>query len=141
MTAVREKVKELQREWKNIFSVRLPEKGKKRKILKKLRKGLRTTEDEFRIPILESLVELNSKAEMKEVLKKVKEKMRDKLNQYDLEGLPSNSSQKRWENTAQWCRNTLVNEGLLSSDSPRGIWEITSEGRRYLKEHKSKEEL
>ncbi|MFN3396352.1 MAG: winged helix-turn-helix domain-containing protein, partial [Thermodesulfovibrionales bacterium] len=41
---------------------------------------------------------------------------------------------QRWENTAQWCRNTLVQEGLLSSDSPRGIWEITAEGEKLLRE-------
>jgi len=99
---------------------------------------LRTPEDDFRIPILETLFELGDKADMGEVLKKVYEKMKDKINKYDMEGLPSNSSQKRWENTAQWCRNTMVNEGLLLSDSPRGIWEITSEGKRYLKDQKSK---
>ena len=84
---------------------------------------------------------MGGKVEMKEVLKKVKDKMKHKLNQYDFEGLPSNPAQERWENTAQWCRNTLVKEGLLSSNSPRGIWEITSEGRKYLIEHKNKREL
>lgn len=137
LTSFREKVKELQKEWKNLISGRLPEKTYRRKGLKKLKKGLRTPEDEFRIPILESLVELGGRAEMKEVLKKVKEKMGNRLNQYDLEGLPSNLSQKRWENTAQWCRNTLVTEKLLSPDSPKGIWEITPEGRSYLKTQKN----
>jgi len=139
LTAFREKVRGLQKEWKNNFSGRFPVKERKRKEFKKLKKGLRTTEDEFRIPILESLVESGGRAEIKEVLNRVREKMGDKLNKYDLEGLPSNPSQKRWENTAQWCRNTLVTEGLLSSDSPRGIWEITPEGRRYLKKHKAKQ--
>jgi len=136
LTSFRDKVKELQKEWENIFVDKLPRNISRRKGLKKLKRGLRTTEDEFRIPILESIVELGGKAEMKEVLKRVEDKMSHKLNQYDLERLPSNTSQKRWENTAQWCRNTLVTEGLLSHDSPRGIWEITLEGRRYLEKHK-----
>lgn len=89
-----------------VFQKRFVEKGN----IKKLKKDLRTPEDEFRIPILEALVELGGKAEMKEVLKKVEEKMKHKLNQHDHEGLPSNPSLKRWEKTAQWCRNTLVNE-------------------------------
>jgi restriction system protein len=34
--------------------------------------------------------------------------------------VPSEPKQSRWRNTAQWCRNTLVNEGLLKKDSPWG---------------------
>ncbi|MEM7820360.1 MAG: winged helix-turn-helix domain-containing protein, partial [Candidatus Aenigmatarchaeota archaeon] len=33
---------------------------------------------------------------------------------------------------AQWARNAMVKEGLLASDSPRGVWEITAVGRRWL---------
>ncbi len=128
----REKVKSLQKEWQNIFSSKIPTLGRKRKISKKrLQKGLRTPEDEFKIPILESLIEVGGKAEMKEILKKVNNKMKDKLNEYDFSTLPSNPNQKRWENTAQWARNTMVNDGLLSSESPRGIWEITEKGRKF----------
>jgi len=50
--------------------------------------------------------------------------------------IPSNSKQRRWENTAQWARNTMVNEGLLSADSPRGIWEITKKGRDFYNQNK-----
>ena len=49
-----------------------------------------------------------------------------------MESLASNSTQKRWENTIQWCRNGMVTEGLLSSNSPRGIWEITAKGKKVL---------
>jgi len=38
----------------------------------------------------------------------------------------------RWRNTAQWCRHTMVQEGLLKRDSPHGIWEITEKGRQAL---------
>ena len=38
----------------------------------------------------------------------------------------------RWRNTAQWARNAMVKEGLLASDSPRGVWEITAEGKQWL---------
>ncbi|RKY41126.1 MAG: hypothetical protein DRP76_00555 [Candidatus Omnitrophota bacterium] len=136
MISFREKVCGLQREWKNIFTGRLPKKiRRKRKGYQKLKRGLRTPQDEYIIPILQTLVELGGKAEMYAVLKGVFEKMKDRLNQYDMQALPSNPSQKRWENTAQWSRNTMVKEGLLSSKSPRGIWEITAAGRRFLSEH------
>ncbi len=127
----REKVKSLQKEWQTIFSGSVSVSIRKREVKSKLKRGLRTPEEEFIMPILESLIELGGKAEMKKVLDKVYEKMKDRLNQYDLEGLPSNPKQKRWENTAQWARNTMVNEGLLSSSSPRGIWEITEKGKRF----------
>ncbi len=131
LKSFREKVKSLQKEWQNIFSSRITVTPKQRKVKSKLKKGLRTPEDEFFIPILESLIELGGKAEMKKVLSKVYEKMKPKLNKYDLSSLPSNPKQTRWENTAQWARNTMVNEGLLSPNSPRGIWEITEKGRNF----------
>ena len=138
LTVFRGKVKDLQKEWKNIFIGKLPVKIKKGKKSTKLKRGLRTPEDEFRIPILESLIELNDKAKMSDVLDLVFIKIKDKLNEYDKEPVLSNPSQKRWENGAQWCRNTMVNEGLLSSESERGIWEITDLGKEYLQKEKNK---
>jgi restriction system protein len=38
----------------------------------------------------------------------------------------------RWRNAAQWARNSMVNEGLLKKDSPRGVWEISDKGKQYL---------
>ena len=130
ITEFREKVKSLQKEWANLYSVRLEHpKKRKRKTLRKLSKGLRTPEDAFRRPILESLIELGGSAPMKEVLDLVEKKMKGVLNKYDYQPLPSDPKSKRWRNTAQWCRNTLVREGLLKGDSPYGIWEISNKGR------------
>ena len=36
------------------------------------------------------------------------------------------------DHEAAWARQNLVNQGLLSGSSPRGIWEITEQGRNYL---------
>ncbi len=138
ITTLREKIKELQKEWSGLVIDKLPRKTSRKKEFKKLERGLKTPQDTFRIPILESLVELGGKAKMKDVLKKVHEKMKNRLNQYDLSGLPFNPSTERWKNTAQWCRYALVKEGLLLADSPRGIWGITPEGRMYLEEHTKK---
>ncbi len=130
----REKVKTLQEEWKNIFSTTIQKSRVRRKERGRLKRGLRTPENEFILPILKSLVELSGKAEMKVVLDKVYEKMKFILNTYDLQPLKSNPSSKRWQNTAQWAKYTMVNVGLLKSDSPRGIWEITEKGRKYIEE-------
>jgi restriction system protein len=104
--------------------------------LKRLKRGLRTSEDAFQKPILEALIELVGRAEMSKVLNLMERKMRGILNNYDYQPLPSDPNTIRWRNTAQWCRNTMVQEGLLKSDSPRGIWEISERGRKALQEGK-----
>jgi restriction system protein len=135
MTAFREKVNELQKEWGNIFakvSVRKRRRKRSRKAQKRLERGLRTREDGFHIPILQALVLLDGSASMAEVLDKVGDLMKDQLNEYDRSPLPSTPDSPRWRNTAQWARNAMVKEGLLASDSPRGVWKITEKGKQWL---------
>jgi len=113
LTEFRERVKALQDEWRSIFTGYAPEgRMRRRKRPKRL------------------------KAEMSKVLDLVERKMRGILNDYDYQPLPSDPNTIRWRNTAQWCRNTMVREGLLKSDSPRGIWEISERGRKALQEGK-----
>ena len=137
LTAFREKLQSLQKEWEQLHSKKMfrakTQKPKKRRSLEtKLKRGLRTTEKEFCKPILESLNDLGGSARMNDVLKKVEEKMKNTLTQYDYQPLSSNPKQIRWHNTAQWCRNTLVMKGLMKKDSPRGIWEISDAGIKEL---------
>ncbi|RMH21474.1 MAG: hypothetical protein D6698_02745, partial [Gammaproteobacteria bacterium] len=126
----REKVKALQREWTSLYAkgVKPSKHEGKRRAKGRLPRGLRTPEDAFRRPILETLVELGGSASIGEVLERVEAKMKGVLNAYDREPLPSDPRSVRWRNTAQWCRNTMVREGLMKSDSPYGIWEITEAG-------------
>ena len=60
--------------------------------------------------------------------------MVDILNDFDRKMLPKGKD-IRWRNTAMWERNTMREEGLISDNSPIGIWEVTSKGRRYLQDH------
>jgi predicted transcriptional regulator len=98
-------------------------------------KGEKTPRQAFRIPILEALVELGGKGKTDEILEKVELKMKHILNSVDYEKLPS-GVMIRWQNTAQWERYVMVKDGLLRSDSPKGIWEITEKGRKFLKNSK-----
>lgn len=93
--------------------------------------------EEYRIPILEALMEMGGKGRTKEVIEKVGEKMRGKLTQADYEKLPS-GMMVRWKNRAQWERFSMVEDGLLKSGSPRGIWEITDKGREFYRRGLSK---
>ena len=61
--------------------------------------------------------------------------MKDRLTEYDYEPLPSNPKIIRWETTASFERHEMVRDGLISSDSPRGIWEITQVGKDYLRKY------
>lgn len=130
----REKVKRLQKEWGELFASepRARKETGRRRSRARLPRGLRTPEDAFRRPILETLVELGGSAPTGEVLSRVEQKMKDVLSEYDREPLPSDPWAGRWRKTAQWCRYTLVREGLMKGDSPYGIWEISEQGYKWL---------
>lgn len=101
----------------------------------RMTKGKRTARQAFRIPILEAIIELGGKGNVDDILKKVAIKMKGTLKPVDYEKLDS-GIMIRWQNTAQWERYVMVQDGLLRSDSPRGIWEITEEGKRFLKNNR-----
>lgn len=103
---------------------------------KPLKPGLKTGREEFRYPILEALVRLDGSGRVRDVFRIVEEIMADQLNTYDYQPIPSNLNSVRWRTTTHQERYTLVQEGLLADDSPRGIWEITVAGREALKHAK-----
>ncbi len=94
--------------------------------------GLKTPQQAFRKPILESLVEVGGSAEAAVILERVYNKLKHQLNDQDHATLPPENDTPRWINTARWARNTLRSEGLMRSDSPRGTWEVTEKGRDWL---------
>lgn len=136
VSAFRDRVVALRREWERL-SERDSEESEmethpERQNLGRLRRGLRTPEKAYFQPILESLRELGGSAQMNRVLELVFERMRTRLRDVDHEPLASDPETPRWRNAAQWARNTMVQEGLLRDDSPRGTWEISDAGVRYL---------
>jgi len=98
----------------------------------RLRKGLKTPQSAYRIPILRTLVTLGGEADMDLVLERVQALMGDQLNAHDLDTLADGKT-IRWRNAAQWARNTLREEGLIRDDTPRGVWGISDAGRKWLK--------
>ncbi len=138
MTAFRAKVSTLQKEWQTIFAGAVPKAAqarrpkRSRRAAARLARGLRTPEAQFRAPILQALVAAGGSAPLGEVLDAIGKQMKLQLTDYDLQPVPSDPTIVRWRNTAQWTRSAMVGEGLLSSESPRGIWEITPAGRSYL---------
>ncbi|MCX8033410.1 MAG: winged helix-turn-helix domain-containing protein [Thermoleophilia bacterium] len=137
LSEFREKVRQLQKVWKSFGEVqrkRSSARAHRKSPAARVARGLRTPEEAFRRPVLESLVELGGCARSADVLDLVYRKVQGVLNEYDCQPLPSEPNCPRWRNTAQWCRYTLVREGLMKADSPHGIWEITEEGRREVEQ-------
>lgn len=99
----------------------------------RLRKGLKTPQEAYYVPLLEVLVEMGGSGPVRDVLGLIHQRMQPLLNEHDLAMLPSGRD-PRWRTTAMWARFQLVQQGLLRDDSPFGTWEISDEGRRWLEE-------
>jgi len=137
ITGFRDKVGALRREWETLFAHQEDEEGTEphaeRRNLGRLRRGLRTREEAYYRPILEAIHFLGGSAPMSEVLDRVLQSMKGMLRDVDYEPLASDPDMPRWKNTAQWARNSMVKEGLLRSNSPRGVWEISDAGVKFLR--------
>ncbi len=135
----RDKVVALGQEWKELArkaeAAEDEETQRLRRTFKKLRRGERTPEPAYYRPILQTLVKLGGRARVCDVLDRVYELMRPQLKPMHFEPLPGDPDVPRWRNCAMWARNTMVKQGLICDDSPRGIWEITEKGRQWLREN------
>ncbi len=89
-------------------------------------------EREYWIPILTLLAEQGGTAAATDVIDALGERMRDVLTPGDFEVL--RMGEVRWRNRARFARLRMRERGLLSSSSPRGVWEMTMLGRQYLAE-------
>lgn len=99
---------------------------------KNLAQGKRTHEHAFRVPILTAIEERGGRAEVGELMEAIYRIMKDSFNEHDLEDTPNSRGEPRWSNNARFCRQVMINKGWLRSGSPRGVWEITDAGRRWL---------
>ena len=76
----------------------------------------------YRMPIVEALRELGGKATVDEVMKLVHEKVKERLS--DIDYSKTMNGYIRWINTTHFQRFKMVEDGILKSGSPRGIWEL-----------------
>lgn len=132
VTAFRDKVDTLRQEWTSLANQRVEDKDSERRNPGHLRRGLRTPLSAYYQPILQALDEFGGSAPMSKVLERVRQIMQGVLRDVDFEPLSSHPDILRWNNGAQWARYSMVKEGLLKSDSPRGVWEISTAGRQLL---------
>jgi restriction system protein len=104
--------------------------------IERLQREQRTAEVTYYQFILEALHEAGGGGKVSDILENVEHAMQDVLKQVDYQPLVSDPETLRWRNTAQWARNAMVKKGLLRSDSPRGIWEITDAGIALYEQQK-----
>lgn len=87
-------------------------------------------EDEYVLPLLTALQRHGGVATARQVIGSVGEALDGRLTELDREKLSSGAL--RWANRVQFVRLRLIQEGLMSKDSPRGTWEITDAGRKRV---------
>ena len=90
--------------------------------------------EEYRLPILEALLEKGGRARVREVFEIIERKMGDRFNELDLQVL--SDGYKRWQRRVAWQRFIMVNgkDGLLRRDPPKGVWKISEKGWKYLRD-------
>jgi restriction system protein len=140
LTAFRDKAVALKKEWDGFTVIEVDEEDqraaqKQRQNLGRLGRGMRTREEAYYVPILQVLSEMGGSGKVAEVLDRVGKRMKGVLKKPDYEPLASGPDNPRWRNAAQWARNSMVNEGLLKKDSPRGVWEISDKGKSHLEQN------
>ncbi len=81
--------------------------------------------------MLEVLDEANGSAPSREVLTRVGQVMANVLN--DEDRYEDDRGIARWQKRVPFVRLKLVQRGLMSNDAERGIWQITDEGRSFVR--------
>ena len=83
---------------------------------------------ELQKAVIETLNEFGGRANANDVLDKLAIKLKTKLTPADLELL--DDGYNRWQKNVHWTRYILTEKGVLKSNSPRGIWELSD---KYMK--------
>lgn len=105
-------------------------KPKARQSTPRAQTGTILADDEYELPLLTVLDELGGRAPTREALEALGERLRDKLMPADHEKL--RAGEVRWRNRAQFVRLRLIQRGDMKQGSPRGLWEISDQGRDRL---------
>jgi hypothetical protein len=89
----------------------------------------RTADKAFYLPILEALIAAGGKANSRDVLEALPGAMNGTLRDVDFE--PMATGEVRWKASANFAKLQMSQmvPPLIKPKTPRGVWEITKEGR------------
>jgi hypothetical protein len=94
-------------------------------------RGTLLPEEAYELPILRILGERDGRAgPASEVIDELGRRLQGSLTDADYETLQSGSV--RWKNRAQFVRLKLIQGGDLKKGSPRGVWELSSQGAERI---------
>ncbi|HEY4417359.1 MAG TPA: hypothetical protein VGO57_16830 [Verrucomicrobiae bacterium] len=85
----------------------------------------RTDKQVLREFLVKALKAHDGRASIHEALKRMEEHLENRFLPGDLETRAS--GEVVWENNTCWERYNLVQEGILKSNSPRGVWELNGD--------------
>jgi hypothetical protein len=97
---------------------------------KRARSGTILPHEGYELPLLAIVGERGGRAPTREVLDELGKRLEKDLMPADYERLASGDI--RWRNRAQFVRLRMIERGDMAKDSPRGLWEITDQGRDRL---------
>lgn len=101
---------------------------KRKRSRSKLSRSPKTDKKVLREQIIRALKKSGGRARLADVIEDMGRHLKGKLLPGDLE-LRQDGKTIAWINNAQWERLRMVRDGILSSDSPNGIWELTEDYR------------
>jgi hypothetical protein len=90
-----------------------------------------TPQKAFRPILMKTLLALGGQARVPQIRDSMQGPVKSILKPGDTELVSSGDI--RWWNAVCWERADLIREGLLRSDSPRGIWELSDRGKLEAK--------
>ncbi|MDP9224526.1 MAG: hypothetical protein M3P18_11865 [Actinomycetota bacterium] len=105
-------------------------KGKSKSAGTRAPAGSLLPESEYVEPILQVIAANGGRAPAREVIEAVGAIISDRLTPLDKEKMRSGGV--RWHNRVQFTRLRMLDQGLLKRGSPRGLWEISDEGARFI---------
>lgn len=84
-----------------------------------------TQQEVFRDEIIIALMELGGAGTPQDVVKIIEKNMAGRLLAADYER--RSTGEVIWENNVHWQRYKMKQDGILRSDSPKGLWELSEE--------------
>lgn len=100
------------------------------------KRGARTPETAYYLPILQALAEMDGAGRTADVVRRVGEIMDGSLTPQDRAPLQS-TGMPRWDSTSRFARHSMVRNGLLKDNSPWGVWGISDKGIEHLNHSRS----
>lgn len=86
----------------------------------------RTSDTVLRENIIAALRRLGGRGKIADIIELMGKELEGSLQPGDLVWRES-TAEYAWQNNAKWERYRMIQEGLLRSDSPRGVWELSEE--------------